>query len=954
MNDWYALSDMYGARTLSGSSSTFYTTIVFNSASWINDPTYHVGSSNNALCPQFNDSTIHDLFTILNSVGGDSIDTIFPILQSFDFISGGTFFDLNYMFASDQYDSLIQAHCAEYPNQSEIIDNLNWADRICGPNNDGAAIFLSGPGINGPYSRNAENIAVLPNGAGPICVRNIHPTLPINSACGAAVNAQYYVSNNDTDFVFNGHTTELSVHKIQINPCDTYKIFLVLGEAGIDTIGMGSLRREDEWGASALIVKKHSAKTGFWQPAPLQLYDGYGKDTLVEGCPGVMMRFVRFFQLGQPDSIHLMYEGSATWGQDYDSLPEWVYFQPGQDTLEFLITPTPDSNVEGIENLVIKLMPPGVYECPVDTTEVELWIADRPPFNAVMADTFFFDPCETDSIAIGPDTIEGLAPVTYLWSTGQTTPVINVAPLSNQGYSLTVYDACQFDSIVLTTVTRTAPAPEISLINHDSTIHCNQGLLPIGFEVLANYYPQFEYKWASGETDSIISVNTLENGTYIYGFKILRPCMPDSFEYSITVHVENAPFSAQLTDIEAKHCPGWEYELEPTVAGGYLPYSFAWNNGATTQNTLVSPDVTDTFTLSMTDACGLDTVVEKVVVNVPDYDSLKILGETRINLPCPIGYVNIRSEDYRGEGGMAGTQQKHYSFSWNNWQSTGKELQFFTDKDTLLTLRMRDTCDVDEAVLQLPVTVFKGPFLAASFPDSTHVCLGDPIILQPEVKDGVTPYTYEWSNGSTNATRAFVPETAIETYKVTVSDFCDFRRSASTVVSATRPTADYIAHNDTYDPLLVSFDNQSKGAITYQWYFGEESTSTDENPSLRLETLSQTQVKLVVEDRYGCQDSIAGLLDIPLNLFIPNAFTPNGDFLNETWIPLGYGFETLEYTIFDRWGNEVYQCNRPECFEWDGSSNGTLLPTDTYSYHLIVKPLNQREQQVRGQVTLVR
>ncbi len=96
------------------------------------------------------------------------------------------------------------------------------------------------------------------------------------------------------------------------------------------------------------------------------------------------------------------------------------------------------------------------------------------------------------------------------------------------------------------------------------------------------------------------------------------------------------------------------------------------------------------------------------------------------------------------------------------------------------------------------------------------------------------------------------------------------------------------------------------------------------------------------------------MLDIPLNLFIPNSFTPNGDGLNDSWIPLGYGFETLDYTIFDRWGNEVYQCNRPNCFEWNGSSHGTLLPTATYSYLLIVKPINQREQQVRGQVTLVR
>ena len=52
-------------------------------------------------------------------------------------------------------------------------------ERICGTNNDGIAIFLSGPGINGPYTNGAENVALIPGTNEVVCVRNIHPQLDV-------------------------------------------------------------------------------------------------------------------------------------------------------------------------------------------------------------------------------------------------------------------------------------------------------------------------------------------------------------------------------------------------------------------------------------------------------------------------------------------------------------------------------------------------------------------------------------------------------------------------------------------------------------------------------------------------------------------------------------------------------------------------------------------------------
>src|SRR5690606_38113064 len=101
----------------------------------------------------------------------------------------------------------------------------------------------------------------------------------------------------------------------------------------------------------------------------------------------------------------------------------------------------------------------------------------------------------------------------------------------------------------------------------------------------------------------------------------------------------------------------------------------------------------------------------------------------------------------------------------------------------------------------------------------------------------------------------------------------------------------------------IQFENESEGAISYRWFFGDGAESTEEQPVYSYQDLKEWEVTLIATDTFGCDDELTKALDIPLNLFIPNAFTPDGDGNNEVWQPLGYGFKTLGYTIFDRWGN---------------------------------------------------
>ena len=71
--------------------------------------------------------------------------------------------------------------------------------------------------------------------------------------------------------------------------------------------------------------------------------------------------------------------------------------------------------------------------------------------------------------------------------------------------------------------------------------------------------------------------------------------------------------------------------------------------------------------------------------------------------------------------------------------------------------------------------------------------------------------------------------------------------------------------------------------------------------------------------------------DEALKLFIPNAFTPNEDGINDIYFISNSGFETFEFTVFDRWGNQVFSSNF-EDFRWDGRVKGRKISPGVYVF----------------------
>ncbi len=89
----------------------------------------------------------------------------------------------------------------------------------------------------------------------------------------------------------------------------------------------------------------------------------------------------------------------------------------------------------------------------------------------------------------------------------------------------------------------------------------------------------------------------------------------------------------------------------------------------------------------------------------------------------------------------------------------------------------------------------------------------------------------------------------------------------------------------------------------------------------------------------------------PLTIFVPDAFTPNGDGINDLFCVKGEGLQNFTLRIFNRWGQLVFESYNPKQ-QWDGTYKGKPAQTDTYVYQLIASGLGSQTK--TGSVTLVR
>lgn len=156
------------------------------------------------------------------------------------------------------------------------------------------------------------------------------------------------------------------------------------------------------------------------------------------------------------------------------------------------------------------------------------------------------------------------------------------------------------------------------------------------------------------------------------------------------------------------------------------------------------------------------------------------------------------------------------------------------------------------------------------------------------------------------------------------------------------PVADFNFSPDklTSSKSSTSFLDNSIDAISWQYIINDDVSIFQPNPSYVFQDTGIQKVQLVVLHPSGCPDSLTKYIDVlPLaGLYMPNAFSPNGDGKNDEFKPKGdfFGVKNYEIQIFNRWGERIFAAKDPE-EGWNGriENTGNDAPSGVYVYKLI-------------------
>lgn len=267
------------------------------------------------------------------------------------------------------------------------------------------------------------------------------------------------------------------------------------------------------------------------------------------------------------------------------------------------------------------------------------------------------------------------------------------------------------------------------------------------------------------------------------------------------------------------------------VPNGLPPFTYAWSNGPIDSSQYVQPTLTSTYVVTVTDGCGQQQETDFVnisVFNVP-WSSVKF-GDNQtiscIDSPVDIG-VGVVFNDGIWHGDI--------SYQWSTG-SNDSVISVFSVVDTTYSVTITRGCTQESVVHTFNLLTYNDPVITATkdIPVTYFDCPGDTATIKVDASGGYPPYTYAWSNGSTNPSQIVGP-LLTTTYTVTVQDICALVDCVDEV-TVTMPIADPLeihgVLNDTVPCLntKVHFGPaEPRGGFGWGYLFSFDNFDTDTN-----------------------------------------------------------------------------------------------------------------------------
>ncbi|MBP1673576.1 MAG: hypothetical protein H6Q25_1391 [Bacteroidetes bacterium] len=504
--------------------------------------------------------------------------------------------------------------------------------------------------------------------------------------------------------------------------------------------------------------------------------------------------------------------------------------------------------------------------------------------------------------------------------------------ISNQTYvQVTVSDPCGNSKTIMIRLILPVYGSVTNIIN----VNCNGEENGSATVNVNGGIPPYTIQWITSPIQNGTIATQLSEGNYHVN-------ITDSLgNFTTTFFTITEPSALILeSHITNNYCQSDGGSFQINVTGGTSPYHFLWNTGDTTNS--ITNLISDSYSCTVTDNNGcIQTLSDTVIANQGLFIN-SFLSNTET---CNQTNGSILLDIYDGT--------PPFTYYWENENESGSMLNNLESGYYFITVTDLNSCTdtvsvyVDLFDIQSSIEINK-----------PSICGQNNGSLLLKIEGGSGNYNINWYEIN-NFLDRFAFNISPGSYFVTVQDQECIDTIHFIIQEINKPIACFEFPNSSGVLINQSFllQNCSQFATDYLWNFGDGTTSSYTNPSHLYGESGTKWVTLIAHNEYDCVDSITRSIVVHeiSSLFIPNSFTPNGDGLNDVFIPVCYFVNENGFSmkIFNRWGQQIFTSYHKD-EGWNGKIGTIAAPQGSYSYIIIYENIFGQPFRKTGVIQLIK
>lgn len=541
----------------------------------------------------------------------------------------------------------------------------------------------------------------------------------------------------------------------------------------------------------------------------------------------------------------------------------------------------------------------------------------------------------------------GTGTYSFLWNTGCTSAACNNICAGTYSVTITDMNGCTVQDVANVT------EPTAVIANANTTpATCGQADGSATANA-AGGTGTITYQWISGPATAVY--NNIPAGTYSCIATDANGCSD-----TVTAVVQNVNgitlSSCGTNDISCYGATDGGITVCPQ--GGTPNFTYTWSpnvgNTATASNLGAG-----SYTVTVTDANGCSSTVSVILTQPPQLLITASASPATVCAGSPVTMTGTPS------GGSP-----VYNVAWTPGPVIGNIQNIVPTATTTYTATVVDAngCTADTTVLVTVSAIPAAAFSASTVAGCAPLAVSFSDLSTVAMPATITSWSWDFGDNSTSTQQSpnhlySTPGVYSVTLTVVTNNGCSHTIVMNNYISVfANPVAAFTASPQPTTILAptIFFTDQSINAASWYWSFGDlvNATSTLQNPSYSYADPICYQVTLEVASANSCTDSAAQeiCIDPDVSIYVPNTFTPNGDGVNDYFLPVCTGIDPDRYElwIFDRWGNLIFYTN--DLNEgWDGKVMGhsRICQIDTYVWKIKCVDVLDKKHNLFGNINII-